>query len=732
MSENEKATVEGTVEEVIFSNPENGYAVCLVACGDEPVTIVGTLPFLGEGEYIRAAGTWQQHPSFGRQLKVETYEKTLPKDEESIFRYLSSGAVKGVGPVTATRIIEKFGADALDVIEHHPDWLCDIKGVTKKRAEEISECFRSQFGMREVLIFCREFFGAALSVKIYRRYGAGAVDLIRANPYRLCDDVPGVGFDKADRVAMSVGFAPDCDERLEAGVKYVLQQCAFQNGHCYFPARPLAEEAARVLGCTAGAAGEAIRRLVDAGKLTAPEYGEEEAVSLPEYYNAERLITERLAALSQAEPLVRLEGVEEETAYLEEKYGFEYDEQQKRAIRLAVSGGVTVVTGGPGTGKTTVIKAITDIFLKLKISFALTAPTGRAAKRMSETCGQEAKTVHRLLETTFNDRGEQRFARDRENPLPYRAVIVDEMSMVDSLLFASLLDALKPETYLILIGDADQLPPVGAGNVLADMIESGRFGVARLEKIFRQAQESLIITNAHRINAGELPVLDVKDNDFFFLRTSAAAQTRELLVSLCRDRLPKSYGVSPEDDIQIISPTRKGELGTFELNRHLQQALNPPDGKKREKKYGAVVFREGDKIMQTRNNYDVEWHKDGTQGSGVFNGDMGRILKIAPGGELMTLSFDGRIAEYDAALLEDVEHAYAVTVHKSQGSEYPMVLIPVFACPYPLMTRNLLYTAVTRAKDMVILAGSTDCIRTMVRNDRKALRYTHLRHMLAR
>lgn len=434
MSENEKATVEGTVEEVIFSNPENGYAVCLVACGDEPVTIVGTLPFLGEGEYIRAAGTWQQHPSFGRQLKVETYEKTLPKDEESIFRYLSSGAVKGVGPVTATRIIEKFGADALDVIEHHPDWLCDIKGVTKKRAEEISECFRSQFGMREVLIFCREFFGAALSVKIYRRYGAGAVDLIRANPYRLCDDVPGVGFDKADRVAMSVGFAPDCDERLEAGVKYVLQQCAFQNGHCYFPARPLAEEAARVLGCTAGAAGEAIRRLVDAGKLTAPEYGEEEAVSLPEYYNAERLITERLAALSQAEPLVRLEGVEEETAYLEEKYGFEYDEQQKRAIRLAVSGGVTVVTGGPGTGKTTVIKAITDIFLKLKISFALTAPTGRAAKRMSETCGQEAKTVHRLLETTFNDRGEQRFARDRENPLPYRAVIVDEMSMVDSLL----------------------------------------------------------------------------------------------------------------------------------------------------------------------------------------------------------------------------------------------------------------------------------------------------------
>ena len=597
MSENEKATVEGTVEEVIFSNPENGYAVCLVACGDEPVTIVGTLPFLGEGEYIRAAGTWQQHPSFGRQLKVETYEKTLPKDEESIFRYLSSGAVKGVGPVTATRIIEKFGADALDVIEHHPDWLCDIKGVTKKRAEEISECFRSQFGMREVLIFCREFFGAALSVKIYRRYGAGAVDLIRANPYRLCDDVPGVGFDKADRVAMSVGFAPDCDERLEAGVKYVLQQCAFQNGHCYFPARPLAEEAARVLGCTAGAAGEAIRRLVDAGKLTAPEYGEEEAVSLPEYYNAERLITERLAALSQAEPLVRLEGVEEETAYLEEKYGFEYDEQQKRAIRLAVSGGVTVVTGGPGTGKTTVIKAITDIFLKLGISFALTAPTGRAAKRMSETCGQEAETVHRLLETTFNEHAASSASRATgENPLPCRRG--DRGRDVDGgqlIVRLAARRAASPRPICILIGDADQLPPVGAGNVLADIIESGRFGVARLEKIFRQAQESLIITNAHRINAGELPVLDVKDNDFFFLRTSAAAQTRELLVSLCRDRLPKSYGVSPEDDIQIISPTRKGELGTFELNRHLQQALNPPDGKKREKKYGAVVFREGDR-----------------------------------------------------------------------------------------------------------------------------------------
>ena len=406
MAENEKAAVEGTVEEVIFANQENGYAVCLVACGDEPVTIVGTLPYLGEGEYIRAVGTWQQHPSFGRQLKVESYEKALPKDEDSIFRYLSSGAVKGIGPVTATRIMEKFGADALDVIENHPDWLCDIKGITRKRAEEIGESFRSQFGMREVLIFCREFFGAALSVKIYRFYGAGAVDLIRANPYRLCDDIPGVGFDKADRVAMSVGFSPDCDERLEAGVKYVLQQCAFQNGHCYLPARPLAEEAAHTLGCGVDAAGGAIRRLVNAGKLCAPEYGEEEAVSLPEYYNAERLITERLAVLSQAEPLVRLEGVEEETAYLEEKYGFEYDEQQKRAIRLAVSGGVTVVTGGPGTGKTTVIKAVTDIFLKLKISFALTAPTGRAAKRMSETCGQEAKTIHRLLETTYNDRGE--------------------------------------------------------------------------------------------------------------------------------------------------------------------------------------------------------------------------------------------------------------------------------------------------------------------------------------
>ena len=351
---------------------------------------------------------------------------------------------------------------------------------------------------------------------------------------------------------------------------------------------------------------------------------------------------------------------------------------------------------------------------------------------MSETCGQEAKTIHRLLETTYNDRGEQRFARDRENPLPYRAVIVDEMSMVDSLLFASLLDALKPETYLILIGDVDQLPPVGAGNVLADMIESGRFGVVRLEKIFRQAQESLIITNAHRINAGELPALDVKDNDFFFLRTAAVPQTRELIVSLCRDRLPRSYGVSPEDDIQVITPTRKGELGTFELNRLLQAALNPPDPGKREKKYGAVVFREGDKIMQTRNNYDVEWRKDGTQGSGVFNGDMGRILKIAPGGDRMTLSFDGRIAEYDASLLEDVEHAYAITVHKSQGSEYPMVIIPTMACPYPLMTRNLLYTAVTRAKDMVILTGSRDCVQTMVRNNRKALRYTHLKHMLAR
>ena len=726
----EKAAVEGTVEEIIFSNRENGYTVCLLSCGGEPVTVVGTLPGVGEGEKLKVSGTWQMHPSFGRQLRAEEYERSLPQDEDSIYRYLSSGAVKGLGPVTASRIMEKFGKDALDVIENNPSWLCDIKGISPKRAREINESYVSQFGMRECLMFCRSFFGPALSVKIYRRYGSGAVEIIRQNPYRLCSEVPGVGFERADRLAMSVGFPADGDERIEAGVRHVLTLFAYGAGHCCVPRETLVSEAARVLSCDTASVSAAVNRMISCGQLMLSEYCVPDAVALPEYYNAELAAAGKLLRLADTQPLVRLEGVEAEIERLEGKYGFEYDENQKAAIRRAVSGGVTVVTGGPGTGKTTVIRAVTDIFLSLKISFALTAPTGRAAKRMSETCGQEAKTIHRLLETAFDERGEVRFMRDRENPLPYRAVIVDEMSMVDSLLFAALTDALRDGAYLIMIGDSDQLPPVGAGNVLSDIIESGKFEVTRLERIFRQASESLIVTNAHRINAGEMPVLDRKDADFFFLPCKSVSAARELIVSLCRDRLPAGYNADRETDIQVITPTRRGGLGTRELNATLQEALNPPAAGKSEKKSGGVIFRVGDKIMQTRNNYDLEWEKDGVGGSGIFNGDMGRITAISVSGGYMTVDFDGRKTEYDFSLLEDIEHAYAITVHKSQGSEYPIVILPAHSCPPPLMTRNLLYTAVTRAKDVVVALGDRECIRTMVNNDRKALRYTHLRGML--
>lgn len=723
---------EGTVEEIIFRNEQNGWTVAAVRLdGSGRTSAVGVMPFLAAGEHAIFDGELVEHREYGEQIRVQSYETTRPETKSSVEKYLASGLIRGVGPATAKLIVKRFGARALDVLESEPERLTEIEGIGRKRAKMIAESFAEQNATRTTLLFLQGYgISPALSMKIYRTYGDMTERVLRANPYRLVDEIDGVGFRTADGIAQSLGFSRESEFRIRSGIRYALSEAVNGAGHTYLPFDELCPRAARVLGADEETVAHALRGLILDGTLVAEDFDGERAVYLPQLHDAERDVARRLLRQRNSISPSGLSGAELEARIsdYERGAGVSLCGAQREAVRSAAQEGIAVITGGPGTGKTTSINCVIQLLGRLG-SVELCAPTGRAARRMSEATGRPARTIHRLLEYGGEGQG---FARNEDNPLDANAVIVDEMSMVDSLLFASLLDALKPETYLILIGDVDQLPPVGAGNVLADMIESGRFGVVRLEKIFRQAQESLIITNAHRINAGELPALDVKDNDFFFLRTAAVPQTRELIVSLCRDRLPRSYGVSPEDDIQVITPTRKGELGTFELNRLLQAALNPPDPGKREKKYGAVVFREGDKIMQTRNNYDVEWRKDGTQGSGVFNGDMGRILKIAPGGDRMTLSFDGRIAEYDASLLEDVEHAYAITVHKSQGSEYPMVIIPTMACPYPLMTRNLLYTAVTRAKDMVILTGSRDCVQTMVRNNRKALRYTHLKHMLAR
>ncbi|MBR5778994.1 MAG: ATP-dependent RecD-like DNA helicase [Clostridia bacterium] len=722
--------LDGVVEDIIYSNGENGYTVCTINCGGEPITLVGIMPYVGEGETIRVQGEWQVHSTFGRQFRVDYFEKKLPTTQAAILKYLASGAIKGIGPVTAERIVARFGEDSLDVIENNPRWLCDIRGISPKRADGIHESYTEQFGMRTVMMFCNQFFGPALSVKIFKAYGSAAVDIIKMTPYRLCNDISGIGFDKADKVAMSLGIPHDSPDRAEAGVIHTLTVASVNGGHCYLPEDELFSASAKVLGVSEAIAREAVGRLVMKEQIKKFEADGDNAYALHELYSAEVYIAAKLRALSDFKFPFVLEGIDEQTKVLEQKYGITYADEQREAISYALTGGVTVITGGPGTGKTTVIKAILDICDILKFSCVLAAPTGRAAQRMFESSGREAKTIHRLLEASIADNGRHHFQRDEENPINQKVIIIDEMSMVDTNLMCALLKAVKLGSYLILIGDPDQLPPVGPGNCLNDIINSNRFNVVKLDKIFRQAEQSLIVMNAHAINRGEMPVLSSRDNDFFFVERTGAEDIASLLLSFVAKRLPERYNADPFDEIQVITCTRKGSLGTNELNAMFQNALNPKSPKKAEKKYGSVIFREGDKVMQIKNDYDLEWKRGHESGSGIFNGDVGRISEIDTRNESLTVDFDGRVTEYDFSQLEELEHAYAVTAHKSQGSEYRIVVIPSFDAPFPLMTRNLLYTAVTRAREMVVIVGTSRTIGVMVSNNRIPIRHTALKHLL--
>ncbi len=714
--------IEGTVENIVFSNPDNGYTVCVIDCNGVPETVVGIIPSLAEGERLSVEGQWVTHDSFGRQFKAESFKKTLPENTDDIYKFLASGYIKGLGPVTAMRIVEKYGESSFEVISEHPEWLAEFKGINAKRAKEIGEDFKLKFGMRDVIMFCSKYFGIGFSTRIYKHYGGAAVELIKENPYMLCDDIQGLGFDRVDRAAMDLGIPCNSPERVKSYIKHLLMLAAYNGGHCYLDTDYLYDAVVRTLGVDSETVESCLSELSRSGQT----HVSDGHTALKLFYNAERYVAEKLTALSRAEIPFRISGIDETIGFLEKKYDIEYAANQKEAIKSATSSGVTVITGGPGTGKTTVIKAILDIFTSSGISYMLCAPTGRAAKRMSEAASSEARTIHRLLETRFNSKGEQNFVHDRHNPLPYNAIIVDEVSMVDVLLMQNLLEAIRDGTYLILIGDSDQLPPVGAGNVLFDMIKCGQFPTVRLNHIFRQAQESLIVTNAHCINSGELPVLNNRKNDFFFLTEANTEKLVELISDLCEKRLPASYGISPLNDIQIITPTRKGPLGTAALNAALQSALNPPSRNKTECKLGATLYRVGDKVMQTKNNYDILWLQDGKEGSGVFNGDIGTVLHIDTKKQSMLIQFDDRIAEYDFSLLEDVDHAYAVTVHKSQGSEYPVVIMPFYDFPPMLMSRSLLYTAVTRSKQMFIGVGTAECVQKMVENDRRQVRNTTL------
>lgn len=723
--------VEGVVERIVYKNDGNGYTVCELEASDEDlITLVGIMPFLSEGESIKALGKWELHSNFGRQFKIEYFEKQLPASEGAMYKYLSSGAIKGIGPKLARRIIERFGTDSFEVMEHNPEWLSDIDGITPKKAEKIAERFRETFGVRSVMMFCREFFGPATAVKVYKQWGGAAVDVIKQNPYALCENIDGIGFETADRVADKLGFDKSSPDRIKAGAIYFMTFNAGQNGHTFIPADRLCPGVMQLLRSEEAVTRSAINSLINDGRLVSVKFDGREVIYLKEYFEAERYSAAKLDQLDRLCERISVDDADRFIAQLETEIGITYARLQRKAIIDSINSGVMILTGGPGTGKTTVIKAVITVFARMGLKIALAAPTGRAAKRMSEATSMEAKTIHRLLETDFTGGHGPVFRRDENDMLDEDAVIIDEASMIDALLMAALLKAIKPGARLILIGDADQLPSVGAGYVLHDLIESGRFSSVCLKEIFRQAQTSLIVRNAHAINDGVYPDLTVKDGDFFFLRRDDERNIAPTVTDLILNRLPKTYGEGIRGGIQVITPSHKGAAGTACLNAMLQNALNPPDPKKSERKVRDVVFRTGDRVMQTKNNYDITWERDGKDGTGIFNGDIGRILTVNTREENVSIDFDGRICEYDFTQLDEIEHAYAITVHKSQGSEYPVVIIPAFNSSRRLLTRNLLYTAVTRAKDMVIIVGSEQVVKNMVDNNRLVQRYTGLSFLL--
>ncbi|MBQ9801901.1 MAG: ATP-dependent RecD-like DNA helicase [Clostridia bacterium] len=721
----------GSVESVIYHNEENGYAILDFGTSEnELVTIVGTMPYVAEGDELTVWGKWVHNPKYGRQFAVQQFEKRLPSDAAAILRYLSSGAIKGVGAKKAQRIVDLFGEDSFDVIENHPDWLTQVQGINRRLADSISEEFRRQAGVRAAMMFFRDFFGATLTVRIYNAWGATAVDRTKANPYALCEEIEGIGFEKADMMAEHLGIDRSGLERVKSGVLYTLSYNAAQHGHMCLPQPQLYEAAATLLDVESERVETAVAELVREGKLRRIHAHTKEGDTTYVYdrasYLCERNIAERLVVIDRSAVAIENTDISGFIAREERMGGTHYVTLQKAAIAGALENGVMVLTGGPGTGKTTVVRALLRIFDSMGLRVALCAPTGRAAKRMSEATSAEAKTVHRLLEMNYNGGRKAEFLRNERNRLDEDVIIVDESSMLDAPLTAALLAAIKPGARLVLVGDANQLPSVGAGNVLRDIIASGRFETVALTEIFRQARDSLIVTNAHAIHRGEMPRLDVKNSDFFYLPRGADREIAMTVADLCQNRLPRAYGAEIVGGIQVICPSRKGEAGTENLNRLLQAILNPPAPYKREHVVRELTFREGDRVMQIRNNYDLMWERGEETGCGVFNGDIGVIEEINKGNKSLSVAFDDRHVTYDFTGLEELELAYAVTVHKSQGSEYPVVILPLCHAAPMLLTRNLFYTAVTRAQKMVVLVGKSEIAERMVANNRQTMRYTGL------
>lgn len=721
--------IQGAVSAVVYQNYENGYAVLrLNVGGGQNITVVGTIPLPTVGERLMVTGKWSSHPSYGRQFEAEFLERLLPQTAMEILSYLSSRVIKGIGPKLAGRIVEQFGNQTLAIMEREPEQLAQVPGISRERARAIGEEFRLQVGMRQLMeFFALHHLPAELAVRCYKLYGESTIELLYDDPYLLMDDGLDAPFEAVDRFAIELGIAGDDPRRVEAGILFELHY-NLTGGHSFLPQDKLTAATAQLLSVDPAAVGQGIDRLLECDRLVRQHLAGITVIYLPELYEAERYCAEALLAFAESrfpEPA----GLNQKIRRIAKESQMEYSLQQTQAIRESATCGLLLITGGPGTGKTTILNGILSLLGQMQLRCLLAAPTGRAAKRLTEVTGEDASTIHRLLEASIDPAtGDMVFLRDAANPLKGDVIIVDEMSMVDVQLLYALLQAVPRNKRLILVGDPDQLPPVGPGFPFRDMLRSGVLPAVQLTEIFRQAQQSLIVMNAHRVNQGQLPELRTVTNDFFFMRRNSEEGVSTLIRDLCTTRLPKNMGIPPEQ-IQVLCPTRKGGVGTVSLNKLLQASLNPPSPEKKERTFGEYLFREGDRVMQIRNNYDILWKKcDGSAaGAGIFNGDVGTIQQIDPQTETLSVVFDDREAVYDFTQLNELEPAYAMTVHKSQGSEYRAVILTAWnGSPY-LLSRSILYTAITRARELLIIVGREETVVTMTQNASKNRRYTGLK-----
>lgn len=729
----QQETIVGEVANVIYSNDENGYKILEIENDDDCFTAVGYFHSVSEGEVLKLTGRWVTHHTYGEQFKTEIFEKKAPATRAAIMRYLSSGIIRGIRKSTAEKLVEKFGDDTLNVMEKEPQKLAIIRGISLDKAMKMHESYMNQLGSTALVMFLQNCgISVKTSAKIYKKFGTAAVDVIKGNPYILCEAVDGIGFKTADEIAKKLDYDKDSSNRIRAGTLYTLKYNT-QFGHCYLPRTVLVRLSSNLLSVGEDAADFAIDALLFDGVLTSENYKDEDRIYYHTHFLCEAYSAKKLCELNKYKYAFNRDEILKQLDIIEKMSKISFADMQREAVVSAMMNSVLVITGGPGTGKTTIINAIIDIMHSNGLSVILAAPTGRAAKRMSQVCSLEAKTIHRLLEAGYyGSDDEMEFMVNEEAPIDADVIIIDEMSMVDIVLLNNLLKAIRPGTRLIMVGDVNQLPSVGPGNVLRDIIESGVIEVIRLTEIFRQASESMIVTNAHGIYNGKYPVCNLKGKDFFFADFSDASAGVEYILSLCSSRLPKAYGFSPFD-IQVLSPAKKGIAGVYNLNQKLREIINSKNKNKREHDFGFQLFREGDKVMQTKNNYDIKWSNisGGEGGNGVFNGDVGVITDINEGLHTVTVVYDDKKVVYDFKDIDEIELAYCITIHKSQGSEFPVVIMPMYEAPYMLMNRNLLYTGVTRAKNLVVLVGKEQIVRAMTDNNREDRRYSGLKNKLA-